>query len=38
MMFGAGVDLPVVRWSRCDRCRSRATCKIVAREPEMANA
>jgi hypothetical protein len=38
MMFGAGVDLPAVRWSRCDACSSRATCKIVAREPEMANA
>lgn len=32
MMFGAGIDLPAVRWSRCDECSSRGTCKIVARE------
>jgi hypothetical protein len=32
LMFGAGVDLPAVRWSRCDECSSRTTCKIVARE------
>lgn len=38
MMFGAGIDLPAVRWSRCDTCSSRAACKIVAREPAMANA
>ncbi|MDT3686293.1 MAG: hypothetical protein RO009_14760 [Pseudorhodoplanes sp.] len=32
VMFGAGVDLPAVRWSRCDECSSRATCKIAPRE------
>jgi hypothetical protein len=32
IMFGAGVDLPAARWSRCDECSSRTTCKIVARE------
>jgi hypothetical protein len=31
MMLGAGVELPPARWSRCDDCGSRATCKIVAR-------
>ena len=31
MMLGAGIELPPVRWSRCDDCGSRATCKIVAR-------
>jgi hypothetical protein len=36
MMLGAGVELPPARWSRCDECGSRATCKIVARE--LANA
>jgi hypothetical protein len=36
MMLGAGVELPPARWSRCDDCGSRATCKIVARE--LANA
>jgi hypothetical protein len=30
MMLGAGLDLPPARWSRCDECGSRATCKIVA--------
>ena len=38
MMLGAGLDLPPVRWSRCDECRSRSTCKIVSREAEMADA
>jgi hypothetical protein len=32
MMLGAGFDLPPARWSRCDECGSRATCKIVAHE------
>jgi hypothetical protein len=32
MMLGAGLDLPPARWSRCDECGSRATCKIVAQE------
>jgi hypothetical protein len=31
MMLGAGLELPPARWSRCDDCGSRATCKIVAR-------
>lgn len=32
MMLGAGFELPPARWSRCDECGSRATCKIVAHE------
>lgn len=32
MMLGAGFELPPARWSRCDDCGSRATCKIVVRE------
>ncbi len=38
MMLGVGIDLPAARWSRCDDCRSRDSCKIVAREAEMALA
>lgn len=36
MVFGAGIDLPPAQWSRCDECRSRATCRIAAQE--MADA
>ena len=36
MMLGVGLDLPPARWSRCDECGSRATCKIVAHD--LANA
>jgi hypothetical protein len=35
-VFGVGIDLPPAPWSRCDECRSRPTCKLVARE--MADA
>jgi hypothetical protein len=38
MMLGAGLDLPPVRWSRCDECSSRASCKIVVREEAAASA
>ncbi len=31
-MFGVGVDLPPARWSRCDRCPSRKTCKVAKQE------
>lgn len=29
VVMGAGIDLPPATWSRCDDCRSRATCKIA---------
>ena len=32
VMLGVGLDLPPARWSRCDECGSRGTCKIVAHE------
>ncbi len=35
-VLGVGTDLPPAHWSRCDDCRSRPTCKLVAREAEMA--
>ena len=35
-MFGVGIDLPPARWSRCDRCPSRKTCKVA--KQEMASA
>jgi hypothetical protein len=38
MMLGAGRGLPPARWSRCDDCRSRPRCKLVAHHPEMASA
>lgn len=31
MVFGVGIDLPPARWSRCDDCRHKASCR-VARE------
>lgn len=34
VIYGVGVDLPPARWSRCDRCPSRAKCKLVARDQE----
>ncbi|MEZ5785742.1 MAG: hypothetical protein R3D62_04505 [Xanthobacteraceae bacterium] len=34
VVFGAGHDLPPARWSRCDDCRSRPTCRIAARNAE----
>jgi hypothetical protein len=30
MVLGVGIDLPPVRWSRCDDCPSRARCGVVA--------
>jgi hypothetical protein len=38
MVLGAGRGLPPARWSRCDDCRSRPRCKLVARQAEMASA
>ncbi len=38
IVLGAGIDLPPARWSRCDECSSRASCKLIARETEMAQA
>lgn len=38
MVFGAGRDLPPVRWSRCDDCRSRSICRIAARRAERVGA
>jgi hypothetical protein len=35
-VLGVGTDLPPAHWSRCDDCRMRATCKLAARETEMA--
>ncbi len=29
MVLGVGVDLPVVRWSRCDPCPSRHKCRVA---------
>lgn len=37
-VFGAGHGLPPARWSRCDDCRRRATCRIAARNAELARA
>lgn len=31
MLLGVGIDLPPVRWSRCDECPRRDKCKAVAR-------
>lgn len=31
MVFGLGIDLPPVRWSRCDECPSRARCRMAGR-------
>jgi hypothetical protein len=38
MVLGAGRGLPPAHWSRCDDCRSRPRCKLVARQAEMASA
>lgn len=35
MMLGAGHGLPPARWSRCDDCRRRSTCRIAARNAEI---
>lgn len=35
MMLGAGYGLPPARWSRCDDCRRRSTCRIAARNAEI---
>jgi hypothetical protein len=29
MVLGVGIDLPPARWSRCDECPSRATCRVA---------
>jgi hypothetical protein len=38
LVLGAGVGLPPAHWSRCDDCRSRPTCKFIARAAERAPA
>jgi len=38
MVLGAGLDLPPAVWSRCDDCRSRPTCKYVARPAEISSS
>lgn len=38
MVLGAGLDLPPAVWSRCDDCRSRPTCKFVARPAEIRSS
>ncbi|MGZ9021503.1 MAG: hypothetical protein ACXW3S_16470 [Rhodoplanes sp.] len=38
MVLGAGLGLPPAHWSRCDDCRSRPTCKFIARAAERAPA
>ncbi len=38
MVLGVGIDLPPVRWSRCDDCPSRPSCRIAGRTAELANA
>jgi hypothetical protein len=38
MVLGVGIDLPPARWSRCDDCRSRTRCRVVARAAQMAAA
>lgn len=38
MVLGAGFDLPPAVWSRCDDCRSRPTCKFVARSAEISSS
>lgn len=32
VVMGAGIDLPKASWSRCDRCPSKAKCKLAQRE------
>jgi len=29
MVLGVGIDLPSARWSRCDDCPSRSTCRVA---------
>lgn len=29
LVLGVGIDLPPARWSRCDDCPSRATCRVA---------
>lgn len=36
VVMGAGIDLPKASWSRCDRCPSRAKCKLVQRTEALA--
>lgn len=31
MVLGVGIDLPAAQWSRCDQCRNRDKCAVVAR-------
>lgn len=31
MVLGVGIDLPEVKWSRCDHCPTRNKCKMVER-------
>jgi hypothetical protein len=31
MVLGVGIALPASAWSRCDSCRSRATCGVLSR-------
>jgi hypothetical protein len=38
LVLGAGLGLPPAHWSRCDDCRSRQTCKFIARAAEPARA
>lgn len=38
MVFGAGIDLPPARWSRCDDCKTRSSCKLAMRPAELADA
>jgi hypothetical protein len=37
MIHGVGIDLPPVRWSRCDDCRSRPSCKLAAAPAQAAS-
>ena len=38
MVFGVGVDLPPVPWSRCDDCPSRPRCRVAGHAAEVADA
>ena len=29
MVLGVGIDLPPARWSRCDECPSRGSCRVA---------
>lgn len=37
MVLGVGVDLPAVRWSRCDHCPTRNKCRVAERPPAAAH-